>query len=91
MNQLKIKLFGAFRQYVPEGEIIIRQVQIKKVSDFKEYLYAEIQKVNPKFTDENLIQQSALATEERILHADEDMPIFSLTDKIALLPPVCGG
>lgn len=88
MNEIEIKLFGAFRKYVPSGYLKIQAMDNLTVIEIKEIIKMTLQKQIPGFSEVDLISESALATETEVL--SEDM-IIDLGHHLALLPPVCGG
>ncbi|HMN67746.1 MAG TPA: hypothetical protein PKC28_04330 [Bdellovibrionales bacterium] len=88
MNETEIKLFGAFRKYMPSGSIRVNLPDGVTAGQVKEMVKRVLQQQVPDFSDTNLVYESALATESEILA--EDSVIDNQSD-LALLPPVCGG
>ncbi len=88
MKKVEVRLFGAFRKYVPEGRIQVMLDEPCSIPVFKTTLFSELQKVNPEFSDVNLVLESALADENFIL---TESSVIDATRQLALLPPVCGG
>jgi molybdopterin converting factor small subunit len=88
MNEVEVRLFGAFRKYIPEGRLKITISQSCDVETFKEKIRLRIKESAPGFSDENLISESALANENEILAEDG---VVHAGEMLALLPPVCGG
>lgn len=88
MKDIEIKLFGAFRKYVPSGMISVSLVEPILVSSLKQHVVKALLEIDPKFQETTLIFESALATESRILNDGE---LTSGETSLALLPPVCGG
>jgi len=88
MKQVEVRLFGAFRKYVPEGRIQITIEEPCSIPVFKAVLFSQLQKIYPEFSDLNLVLESALADENIIL---TESSVIDVTRQLALLPPVCGG
>lgn len=88
MNEVEIRLFGAFRKFVSSGSIKVQVPSQFTVAQLKEIVKCSLQSHYPDFTDSNLVYESALATESEVLVEDE---IIKDLHHLALLPPVCGG
>ncbi len=88
MNDIEIRLFGAFRKYVSSGSVKVCIPSQFTVAQLKEIVKCELQRQSSEFTDYNLVYESAVATESEVL-AEDDM-VKDLRH-LALLPPVCGG
>ncbi|MCC7406118.1 MAG: MoaD/ThiS family protein [Bdellovibrionales bacterium] len=88
MKQVEVRLFGAFRRYIPDGRIQITLDEPCSIPVFKTALFSQLQKLNPEFSDLNLVLESALADENIIL---TEPSVIDATRQLALLPPVCGG
>lgn len=88
MNEIEIKLFGAFRKYVPSGRIKIQVLNQFTVLQLKEKINSVLQEQVPGFNEPSLVYESALATETEVLNEDA---LISNQRNLALLPPVCGG
>lgn len=88
MKMVEVKLFGAFRRYVPSGKVMVELSERMAVPDFKVQLGIEIRKVAPEFDDPHLVSESALANDHEILAEDR---LIEGTERLAILPPVCGG
>lgn len=88
MKQVEVRLFGAFRKYVPEGRIQIMLDEPCSIPVFKTALFSQLQKLSPEFSDLNLVLESALADENIIL---AESSVIDEARPLALLPPVCGG
>lgn len=88
MKEIEIKLFGAFRKYVPSGKICLQLEGPSTARTLKEQIQEKILAQSSNYKGQNLVFESALATESAIL-SEEDL----VDDKssLALLPPVCGG
>jgi molybdopterin converting factor small subunit len=85
----KVRLFGGFRKYAGnETHIQFEQNEDLNVGEIKQRIAAELKRKNPGFCDLQLIEDSALATEEHV-YSNGD-PIIAGTE-LAILPPVCGG
>jgi hypothetical protein len=88
MKNIEIKLFGAFRKYVPAGKLFLQLEGPSTVRMLKEQIQRQILAQSSDFKGQNLVFESALATESAILSEEE---FVRDTSSLALLPPVCGG
>lgn len=88
MTTIEVRLFGAFRKYISSGIIHISLNEVCQISEFRMKVLEQIQKESPLFEDTNLILESALANDHEIL---SETAIVAPGDKLAFLPPVCGG
>ena len=88
MKTIEVKLFGAFRKYIPQGTVNIDIDKPCTVTEFKNIFFQQIIKINPDFVDIDLVCESALANEQQIL---EENANIEGNLKLAFLPPVCGG
>ena len=86
---IKLYLFGAFRKYESKGTPISFQVhESMSVKMFKKRLADRLRELFPDFTDEQLIEDSAIADETRVLSQDH---FLTGSCNLLILPPVCGG
>ncbi len=85
MNKVQLKFFGGFRNFFETEELSLNgQVS---VADFRILVTETLKDRNKKF-DALLLDDSVFATETAVLkETDFVMP----GQKIAILPPVCGG
>lgn len=88
MIKINVKLFGAFKKYISTGEISLFIEQPCLAGNLKKNIQKHLLDSVPEFSDLNLVFESALATSERILDNHE---YIDGSEKLALLPPVCGG
>ena len=88
MKEIEIKLFGAFRKYVPTGKIKLQIDQQYTALQLKEKIQQTLQRQIPDYSEPCLVFESALATESEVLSEDA---LVGETSNLALLPPVCGG
>lgn len=88
MKIIKIKMFGAFKNYISSGKIEVQINEYDTVSTLKDKIILKIKEDANHFQNELLVFESALSNEEEIL--DLDSNIYNQTE-LALLPPVCGG
>lgn len=88
MKEIEIKLFGAFRKYVPTGKIVLQLEDISTVKQLKEKVQEKLLAQSSEYKGQNLVFESALATETEILTEEE---LVGGKICLALLPPVCGG
>lgn len=91
MNHVKVKVFGAFRNYIPDGVIEVHLPTGISVLDAKNRIALEIRKRAPNFSNDSLIQDSALGNEDGIFSENQTLGQFEQKSVLALLPPVCGG
>lgn len=88
MKEIEIKLFGAFRKYVPAGKIKLQLDRQCSALEFKEKIHQALRLQFPNYTEASLVFESALATNSEVL-TEETM--IDGHGNLALLPPVCGG
>ncbi len=88
MNEIEIKLFGAFRKYVPAGSITVKLPDQLTAGQLKEIIKCELEGQAAGFNEPSLVYESALATDSEVLAEDA---LVSDRRNLALLPPVCGG
>lgn len=84
-HEIRIKLFGGFRQFRSESTLVLELESVSTVADLR----AQLARV---FEDDDnalsLLKASAFATDTRVLDDNESVPVDA---DLALLPPVCGG
>lgn len=88
MKEIEIKLFGAFRKYVPTGKIKLPIDRPYTALQLKNKIHKALQEQIPNYAEPNLVFESALATEVEVLSEET---VVSEMSHLALLPPVCGG
>lgn len=88
MSTVNVSLFGAFRKYIPSGEMLIDIGDVCSVGEFRQKIAARIRELSPDFMDVNLLSESVLANDVEIL---EESAQVKAGDRVAFLPPVCGG
>jgi molybdopterin converting factor small subunit len=88
MSAVSVRLFGAFRKYIPSGEILVEAGDICSAAEFRQKIAARIRELSPDFADVNLVSESVLANDVEIL---EESTRVKAGDRLAFLPPVCGG
>lgn len=84
---LSIRMFGAFRKY-HQGTLSLSLPAGSTAAAVKHAIAAKLRQNNPNFADDDLISQSVLADNQRILNAEESI---NAPASLAILPPVCGG
>lgn len=86
---MTVKLFGAFRDVVPAGQIHLNTALPVSTKELKIQL-AQSFRANPRtnLDLQALLTKSVLATETRVLAAED---LIEVPETLALLPPVCGG
>jgi molybdopterin synthase catalytic subunit/molybdopterin synthase sulfur carrier subunit len=85
VRQVRIQLFGGFRQHSERPELAVEVPPSATVAALKREV-AKAFADNPAAQD--LLNASAIATDRRVLADDERVPD---DEPLALLPPVCGG
>ncbi|NJM09501.1 MAG: hypothetical protein HC883_00950 [Bdellovibrionaceae bacterium] len=88
MKEIEIRLFGAFRKYVPAGRIKLQIDRQYTALELKGKIQEALQAQIPDYTEQSLVFESALATEDEVLSEEA---IVNEKCNLALLPPVCGG
>ena len=85
VREVRVKLFGAFRQFHREPVLTLEVASDSTVAQLRE-------RVAPMFDDDagarTLLKASAFATDRRVLEENDPVPEDA---ELALLPPVCGG
>jgi hypothetical protein len=85
MSEIKIRLFGAFRNLQTEPELSVEVSGLPiKVSQLKEEIEKLWYKQNLSFDAVGLLKKSVLATEHQVLQDDEQV---GGQERLALLPP----
>jgi molybdopterin converting factor small subunit len=85
--QVKIELFGAFRQFTKQDTLELSVEQGIKLPELRKALERALHET-PNKSLQSLIESSAFADEKAIL--DESLSLdHDMT--LAVLPPVCGG
>ncbi len=91
MEKFSVRLFGAFRSFSSNSEIVLEAKVPIRVSALKELVRDEIQRRETGKTMPGLIalmSDSAFATEECVLSPCDQLEHGC---RLALMPPVCGG
>jgi molybdopterin converting factor small subunit len=88
-REIHVQLFGAFRDLVPSGNLVIIASDDQPVAAIKENLGHKLAEcAAARFDVAALLSRSALATETRVLAEGDTL---RGTTAVAVLPPVCGG
>lgn len=87
-NKIQLRVFGAFRKYVSNSFVIIETQEPLSAYQFRQRLVETLKINSPGFLDFKLIEESAIARDEMILNEAE---LIYPGDRLAILPPVCGG
>jgi molybdopterin converting factor small subunit len=82
-----IRLFGAFRNYIPEPSVTLEVVEGSTAGVVRKNLEEYFLTHSENF-DSKIITESMLATEDTVLELDDVVPEGI---SLAILPPVCGG
>ena len=92
MIQIELRLFGVYRKYVKNSNVLQFEMDEKKSTitpqTIKARLAAYLSDFPSSHSDINLIADSAIANESKILNPEESI-LNSCS--LAILPPVCGG
>lgn len=88
MIEVKIRLFGALRDYGDDREIKLKVPASSSVCQLRASLLSHIQCFHPQFAEPHLVMDSAFAIESEIL---QDSFQIESDCRLAILPPVCGG
>ncbi len=88
MKEIEIKLFGAFKKFIPSGKITVQVSGEITAIELKRKINEVFREQRSDFQESTLVFESALATDSEILQ--EDVTIDERSS-LALLPPVCGG
>ncbi len=89
MIQVEVRLFGKFKKYeTGQPRVLIQLQESSTVENVKTALSTYFLEKNSSFSDQQLIEDSAIANEKNILSSG-DRILQPCT--LAILPPVCGG
>lgn len=89
MIEIEMRLFGSFRKYEKHGNpIILNASEPISVSNLKERLNNRFKELFPHFSDSELIQDSAIASDSQVLDLNH---VIKNSCSLLILPPVCGG
>lgn len=83
-QSIKVRLFGAFRQYAENGSIRVPVADAATVAELRTAFGDVLEDDNAR----SLLRASAFATDERVLDETDPVPADR---EISILPPVCGG
>lgn len=83
--QVKIRLFGAFRNFIEQPEVELAVPSGTSLADLKPALARHLQGGD---RIQALLAESAFADEKRVLLDSETL---AANVRLAVLPPVCGG
>jgi sulfur-carrier protein len=89
--RVDVRLFGAFRKYSTTALVSLDVPRGTRVAVLRELVGAALRRDCPAFHEQELLEASAVADDERIL--PDEQPIGVGVDRVSLavLPPVCGG
>jgi molybdopterin converting factor small subunit len=88
MNQVQVRLFGAFRNYSNESEVAIEVESALTLLEIKASILKKLTAPGKEDAIKTLLSQSAVANESRVL-GESELVLPGM--KLAILPPVCGG
>ena len=86
--EIKVKLFGAMRQYHNKNEITIAIKKGSLVKEVRKKIGEKLEKNKSRVFDKKLLKISAIADEKKILY---DYQPINQKKKLSILPPVSGG
>ena len=84
-----VRLFGAFRKYSSGADLSFEVPRGTTVAAVRQHLGEALRRACPAFADQQLLDVSVLADDERIL--DDGQLLGGERVSLAVLPPVCGG
>jgi len=87
MNKVKIRLFGAFRNYISKPSVTL-EVEAGSTARAVRKNLEDYFLVNTENFDSKIIEESMLSTDDAVLDLDDKIPEGV---SLAILPPVCGG
>jgi len=89
MIELEIRFFGAFRKYEAQcAPVHLRVEEPVTIATIKGALIEKLRSRVPGFSDSQLIEDSAFATDRRVLSSGD---MVGTACVLSILPPVCGG
>lgn len=89
MIEIELKLFGSFRKYEKQGTPIrVSSVEPLSITHLKEILDSRFKELFERFSDSELIRDSAIADDTQVLGQNH---VISRSCTLLILPPVCGG
>lgn len=91
MIHVTVKVFGAFRKYVPSGELGVYVEPNLSIDQIKNKIAEEIRALAPNFSDDGLMKDSVLGNSEGVFSENQKLTLREAGEILALLPPVCGG
>lgn len=84
-REIRVKLFGGFRQFREESSLVLEMEDAFTVDDLRRQVARVFDHDDNALS---LLKASAFATDNRVLDDGETVPVDA---DLALLPPVCGG
>lgn len=84
---ITLQLFGAFREHVANGVLLLPLAADSRVADLRQALDQHARSHWPGYRP-GLLASSAFATASRLLREQDPLPTDT---EIAVLPPVSGG
>lgn len=88
MMKVKVRLFGAFRDWVPGAALELDLPEMACARDAKQALVGRMGELGHFAQAQALVLDSVLADQENTLRDDD---IIKTGVELAVLPPVCGG
>lgn len=85
---VKLQFFGIFRQYINQEYIVLNLNGASSVKEFKQLVFNHLQQNYQGFSDQQLVQISAIANNKEIL---PEAAVLTNSCCLSILPPVCGG
>ncbi len=88
MFEVKIRLFGAFRDYSEQNFLSFQFEPGTSLDQIKQSLAQKLMLLRPEKPCATLLAQSVLADESAVLCEDF---VLAKSQELAIIPPVCGG
>ena len=88
MIQVKVRLFGTFRRFSDGSQIVLQLPDPSSLLELRSAFEKALCLIDPHFQENQLIQESAFATETAVL---SETSRIEHDCSVSILPPVCGG
>jgi len=86
--RVTVRLFGSFRKYGDGSRLEVELPAASGLPALRGALVSKLKALHPEFAEEQLVGESAFATEAAVL---DDGAVLPDGATVAILPPVCGG
>jgi molybdopterin converting factor small subunit len=88
MLSIELRLYGAFRDYTADPKLNFELEHGSELESLRDLVRARLEALCPGTDPGDLLAQSVFADEHDILPRDTR---FQSSQKLSLIPPVCGG